>query len=434
MAIHAMSLLARKRFSVFDPLVLFWGGCLVVYVYQPIAFRSQLENWYSATSLESTSIYVIFGLFAVSLGYELRIWRFFYRMLPKGPASIDWRKIQSGGLLLILAGAGGLVYEFTSAGGAQAWASASRGGTDWQQISGYVGALTALLPFGIFLYALSVEARQVKGMRRIAPWLLMILLLVWFAYLGTRSRFIATILSGLMAYYLPRKQNPSIVVCATIFSFLLFFSSFLGIYRERFTDFSFNLTDTSLGQIWAEVSSTDSNHNQQLISRGMEFSSTVAVIENVPKTIDYAYGYPLLEFASRPIPRSLWPSKRYPHYEAFTPIYQHAHLSDHWIEGVTIPILAGPAFTFVGHWFAVGGPIALMIAGILTGGLFRSIKKLYDNSEVQDGKLPVFAVLTSIGLAEAISTPLFWIFNIPLILIPILAILSFARVRIKANR
>jgi hypothetical protein len=126
----------------------------------------------------------------------------------------------------------------------------------------------------------------------------------------------------------------------------------------------------------------------------------------------------------------MWPEKRYPHFEAFTPIYQRADLSEYWVTYATTPILAGPAFGYIGHWYAVGGPIALVFAGLFTGGLFRAIRTIFNRPEKREGDLVLYMlVIMPIGFGDAASTPLFWIFTLPLILMPLLVLLYLTRRR-----
>ena len=122
--------------------------------------------------------------------------------------------------------------------------------------------------------------------------------------------------------------------------------------------------------------------------------------------------------------------KRYPQYEAFTPIYQMEDLSRYWVPNVTTPILAGPAFGYIGHWYAVGGAVALVFAGLFTGGLFRAVRTILNRPEKREGDLVLYMlVIVPIGFGEAASTPLFWILTLPPMLMPLLVLVYLARRR-----
>jgi hypothetical protein len=118
-----------------------------------------------------------------------------------------------------------------------------------------------------------------------------------------------------------------------------------------------------------------------------------------------------LEWLTRPIPRSLWPEKEYPHYECFTPIYDQAGLSSCVVATSSKRIVVGPAFTFVGHWYAVGGPFVLAVAGFLTGAFFRVLRAMYESFPRSQGNMLLYSLLLPIGFVEAGSTPLSWIYS-----------------------
>jgi hypothetical protein len=110
-------------------------------------------------------------------------------------------------------------------------------------------------------------------------------------------------------------------------------------------------------------------------------------------------------------------------------------LSRYWVPYPTTPILAGPAFGYIGHWYAVGGAVALVFAGLFTGGLFRTIRTIFNRPEKREGDLVLYMlVIVPIGFGEAASTPLFWIFNLPLMLMPLLVLLYLTRRRDRKLR
>jgi len=327
----------------------------------------------------------------------------------------------------------GYTIQFASAGGVGEWLSVGRGGTDWAHLSGYTTWLADLVPLGVTVSLFHIAFHKVGAFKKTLTVLLGGLMLLWFLYLGTRSRTIGFSVVLLSAYYLPKRKNTPVRALVPLFGIMLLVTSFLGEYRGSFTDLSFHLDNVD----WQEAKGTTvpsmflSTRDREALSpktsRGEELSCVMAVVDLVPKKIDYNYGYALLEFLTRPIPRSLWPDKRYPYYEAFTPIFQAAGLSSHWVPYAHKPILVGPAFTFVGHWYAIGGPIALILAGFLTGALFRCIRCIFDRRPGSEGDVLLYVMLLMIGFSEAASTPLFFLFGLPFHLIPVLLLFWLCR-------
>jgi hypothetical protein len=81
-------------------------------------------------------------------------------------------------------------------------------------------------------------------------------------------------------------------------------------------------------------------------------------------------------------------------------------ISEHWDYSGREPILVGPAFAFVGQWWANGGPVAIALAGIFTGIMLRAFRNVYDRSPGSEGDAVLFMLLAPIGFFEAASTPL----------------------------
>jgi hypothetical protein len=106
-------------------------------------------------------------------------------------------------------------------------------------------------------------------------------------------------------------------------------------------------------------------------------------------------------------------------------VLREAQLSQATVRGTDM--LMGPAFTFIGHWFYVGGPIGLIFGGLLTGVLFRTIRTLYDRECRSEGGILIYVSLIGIGFSEAVSTPLAWLSSLPFVLGPLALILFLCR-------
>lgn len=430
---HSEFVYRNRRWSMLDPLNFFWAGALVIYVLQPLRFYNPLEQWYGEDGIIETLLVVLFGLVWVVLGYESRLASRVGRALPQLPERLVPNRMLVSCAVLIALGCAGWVLEFRSAGGIVSWAGQARGGTDYSAVSGYVRAMSSLLIAGIGLLALHVEMHRRGALLRVFAWAALALALLWMIYLGSRSRTILIVATGLLAWYLPRRKSPSFLLILPAFVALYVVTSFLAEYRLHFTNLSFNTeridwneaADLSLPTLF----SSEDSQAVQRVSRGIEFSATAAVVDLVPDRVPFNLGMPLLEFFTRPIPRSLWPEKRYPHYEAFTPIYEVGQLTTYWVFDIETPVMAGPAFGFTGHWYAMGGLISLSLAGFVTGALFRAIRTGYYGMPCREGNTVLYLMLCPIGFGEAAGTPLFWLFSLPLLLAPVVLLTLFAKQR-----
>jgi hypothetical protein len=114
--------------------------------------------------------------------------------------------------------------------------------------------------------------------------------------------------------------------------------------------------------------------------------------------------------------------------EAVQGVLRQGRLADAFVRDTNL--LMGPAFTFAGHWYYVGGPLGLILGGIITGSLLRAVRHVYDRSHgSSEGDIILFASLIPIGFGEAAGTPWGWIFTIPLTLLPLLVLFVFCKSR-----
>jgi len=330
----------------------------------------------------------------------------------------------------------GYRYQFASAGGFSNWGASSRGGTDWNNVSASVAQLADLLPFGILLLLFEAEMHTREFAKRLFAWAIGSGMWLWMFYLGSRSRIIGFALAMLAAYYIPRRRNPPLALLAACGLILLISVEFLGQYRSQFTGLSFNVETADLSSMSENVLPAwlgGRSEAQKLAKgEGAEFNCVMGVIEVVPDSVPYDGGHALLEFLTRPIPRMIWPEKRYPHYESFTKVMNAAGIPGARIATESADLVAGPAFTLVGHWYAIGGPIALALASFLTGTVFRTIRGIYDRSRGEADAI-LYMMLGSIGFNEAAATPLFFLFTLPYTLLPVLLLFRICRITSPAR-
>lgn len=433
--IHTFKLHSKGRWLLLDPLNMFWAGVLVVYVMQPISHASTFIDWHPDGVFELTLFWTVFGLVFVLIGYEQPIGSFRDRIIPAMPYRFISTRFALGAYILIFMGIFGYMFQFASAGGAEKWLEVGRGGTDWDNVSGYMLATADLLPLGILMLLFHAELHPVSKAKRQIIWLLGFGMLLWFLYLGTRSRTISFSLVLLAAYYLPRRRNPPLWHAAFIFLMLFIIVNFQASFRGNFTNLSFNLNQINIEEAYRLSAPGFLGGNLETqakdISKSIEFNCVMSVVELVPDRVDYNYGYGHLEIFTRIIPRALWPDKIYPSMESGQGVLREGGLTSATVRDTNL--LMGPAFTFAGHWYYVGGAVGLMLGGLLTGAMLRLIRYIYDRSCGAEGDLILFTILSSVGFGEAAATPLGWIFNIPITLLPVLIIFYWSGERIPSN-
>jgi len=429
MIAHTLSLISRKRLLLLDPLFAFWAGILVIYVGQPLSYRQIFIEWHSEKLFETTLGWTLLGLLCVLWGYE---WNLGVRLglkLPQSPAKLSPVKLTLAGYGLVFLGVLGYLYLFASAGGVNEWLSVGRGGTDNENVSGYVAQSADLLPLGVVLLLFQMHFHPAPLPKQIALWFLAALIWWWFLYLGSRSRLIGFTIGGMGATYLPGRKSPPLALAGAVFLALFILSNFQEAYRDKFTNLSLNLDQIDMRE--ARDSALpfflggDPTLQADAVSSGIEFNCVMSVVELVPDKVPYNYGYGYLELFTRWIPRAIWPDKFYPQMEALQGVLREAQLSQANVRDTNI--LMGPAFTFVGHWFYVAGPLGLIFGGLLTGVLFRTIRTIYDRGNRSEGDILIYVSLIGIGFSEAASTPLAWLSTLPFALGPLALILFLCR-------
>lgn len=424
---HAWYCAQRGRWFVLDPLNAFWAGALVCYAWQPIAHFDTVAQWRGTDVGETTLLMALLSVVGVVVGYESGLGHRLTRRVAGMPAGLRPDRLILAALVLIALGIVGYGYFVASAGSLSAWLSVGRGGTRWENMNGYVAQLHSLLPVGVGLLLFHVELHRERTSLRVAAWLAAAVQWLWFIYLGSRSRTIVFALLMLAAYFLPKRRNPPLLLIPGMVAAMVVLVQFQTEYRGKFTNLSiwgnldFEEVKASAPQ-WLVSGSSASG-----VSAGFEFNCAAAVVELVPDVVDYNYGYTHLELFTRPIPRAIWPDKIYPMYRAYTPLFREGRLSTTVIPNAKEYMLMGPSFTFVGHWYSVGGAIALIVAAILTGAMFRGIRGIYDRQPGNEGDVVLYASLVPLGFGEAAGEPLFFLFTLPFTLGPLLLVLWLCR-------
>ena len=298
--------------------------------------------------------------------------------------------------------------------------------------------LEGLLPIGILLLLFLASFRSAGRARVILTGAVTAAFLCFLTYLGTRSRVIYLVITVIAAYYVPRRRNLPLALLLTTGILLIGTTQFLGLYRQNFTNLSFNLDDIDLSEVRSAILPValggDRLSASDRLGAGIEFNVVLSVIELVPSQVPYNFGYGHLELLTRAIPRSLWPDKRYPHMESVQGVLRTGNLSGATVKTTNQDLLAGPSFTFLGHWFYVAGPLGVLLGGILTGVLLRTIRGIHDRDPGNASDMIVFTSLIAVGLAEAASTPLLFLTTLPFQLLPLVMALRLSSARPQRSR
>src|SRR5262249_60048684 len=118
--------------------------------------------------------------------------------------------------------------------------AAQRSATEGRDGHGNVAVVVAFLLLGVMLLLFVANFRRLPLPLSLAAWALSVLLLTWHAYMGARSLVIASVLTMLAAWYLPRRCNPPAWLLAGTFAGLMVVVQFMAHYRNNFVDLSFN--------------------------------------------------------------------------------------------------------------------------------------------------------------------------------------------------
>ncbi len=429
---HSSKLYQQRRWLLLDPLNAFWVGLVFCYILQPIIGAKLFLSWHPESIFVKTLLALLLGSVCVVIGYESRLGTATARRIPVPPARLSSSKLLISAIGLFCIGVIGYAYIINKSGGLWEWLSVGRGGTDVARVQGYLPELAQGLAGGIMLLLFRANSQKISDTGKLVAWVTAGLLWLWFLYLGSRSRLIALSIFLCAMYYLPSRQNPR-PLTAMVLLIGLFVATTFQDYRESFTNLSFHFETIDkkefLAKILPEWLGGSSSAKLSRISPGSEFNCAMSVIELVPEKVSYNYGYGFLEVFTRPIPRAIWPGKRHPHLESVQGILREADLSSSAVQTIEHEeLLMGPAFCFVGHWYYVGGFFGLMLGGLFTGFLLRTIRAFFDVHADNQGVILLYPLLISIGFFEAAFTPLYWVFfSLPAIIIPLVVILFLCR-------
>lgn len=420
--VYMYTLKLRQAFHVFSVLTVFVAGFFIVYVKQPLEAYEKVSTKYGLGIVENIIGIAIISLIFVFIGYESCKKNKLLKILPDPPRELNIQRLYLFGFVLIIIGAYAYNIQFSSAGGFWRWAAQARGGTDWENISGYVVQLANLLPLGVLFIAFGASLHRKNILMNTAAILLAIFVAMLFIYVGSRSRLIMWTMSLLYVLYSPAKRNPPLWVPGILFVLLIPITEFLAINRASIRDLNFyanevNWDETKLALLPGFMKDPFEKSVTYNPNSGSDLICVAAVVSMYPKDIEYNLGTPLLELLTHGIPRAIWTEKRYPHYEAFTDVLWRSGLSSNWVTYGKTNILTGPAFTFIGHWYSMLGLVSIIIASLVTGYFYKLLDRWRYSEIGHQGRMILFLPVLSIGFSDAVATPLFWLFEMPIQLI-----------------
>jgi hypothetical protein len=423
---------ARRRFFAFDPLMFFWAGLFASLVAEVVGSYDDYVFYYDETSVLWALGYTVIGLAFLHLGYHLGYGERWAMRVPTIAPKLMPNMLLLFSLLPMGLGLLGWALEISTAGSLQQWAAVARGGQKYAEESGYVNFMASLLLSGASLLVVHVELHRRNFILKCLGWGMLVFLLIFFLYLGSRSRVIACVGVAFMAWAVPRRRNPSLLIAVPVFLMLNVVVNFQANYRNYFTNFSFNFDQIDWSQVPENVLPrflTGATGRTRVASRASEFGMTVAVAWLVPDTVPYTYGREFLQLFTQPIPRALWPDKSYPRGEAWSDIHQIAGTSSYWTPDIAKPYLAGPSPGYIASWVYNGGIVGLLIGGLLTGGWFRFVRTIYERSSNCEGFLIIYIILAPTGFGEPTTHPFIWLYSLPLLLAPLTIVLLLMRYR-----
>lgn len=427
LVIHVLRGLKSKTFFVFDPLIFFWAGVLVIYVNEGISNYENYVQRYGEESIEATYAWIFMGLLFLHFGYSLRQGSRLARKIPHLSTKISPNGMLFFSVAITALGLLGWSMQIQSAGSLTAWAATPRGGENWEELSGYVTQLSSMLIVGLSLLLLHVEMHRRSLFMKVVAWSLIGLLFLFFLYLGSRSRIIAVLLVALMAWSLPRRRNPSFLLLVPLGLVLFVLVSFQAEYRMHFRNFSFNLHEIDFTEVPSRILPRyiSGDDSQKTFTLGTSFSMTAAVVDLVPKEIPFAMGGEFLQLVTHAIPRAIWPEKRYPRGELWSEVHLRAGTSNWWVTHISKPYLAGPAPGYIASWYYNGSVFGLFVGGVITGVFFRFVRGFYERGRANESYIVLYTVLAPVGFGEAVGHPFNWVYTMTLVLIPLTLILKF---------
>jgi len=406
--------LQKDGLGLFDPLACFLLPFLIINVFQPISYLDVFESWSDRGIIIRTLFEVLVGLLFVLVSFWFGAGPKLALAFPGAFRLVSRPRLSLLALVTTAIGIVGWGLQIYLAGGFEVWSATARGGTQYEEIPGYVLLVGDLVYIGLLVGLVTSELERNGQLRNIFL-ILALLALAWCVYIGSRSRTIFMLFIIGASYYLPRARHPGLWPILALPP-LAILSNLLTEVRGAFRDFTFYVDEVDLQDAITKSLIFSGSDTAKTVTPAMDFNVILTVVNLVPDTVSYAWGYPLLEIFTRPIPRMFWDDKIYPMLESFFPIFATGMLSAMPVEYGKTELLMSPAMPFIGFWHLNGGVLGVIVGSVLTGMLLRAISEVFRNQEIgKEYRICVVILLGfQIGFTEGAATPLHWAFSVPL--------------------
>ncbi len=365
---------ARRRFDIFEPIVIFSATFTAMFVLRPVAMLANAEFdflWSPGVDLRGTFdemlLLVLIGSAAFMVGYHLPLGRRLAAVVPKPPS--DWR---SDRVIVLCIGASllGLILFalfLIQAGGLSAVDLILRGrslGTErvLREGSSYF-VLAPLILVGASLVTFAVGLRLRKPtVLMLALALAVLVMIVWGSF-GSRIAIGPLVLAMAVCVYLYRDARPRAITVLAFVALMMFASTVIA--TERFSDIRGEKSRVEVAvevllnpaSIIAPVLTGPDNTIAPALAAGLTI---------VPDEVPHTYGLSTFrDFLIRPVPRNLWPEKPLPPREEVIATMAPAAYQAH---------IANPEFSnlFVFYIdFGLLGGLALALYGIIGRTLYE---------------------------------------------------------------
>ena len=200
-------------------------------------------------------------------------------------------------------------------------------------------------------------------------WLLLVIVFVSSAF---RFRLFIFLVASLMLFYLRRRARPGVPMLLGSGAVLLFAAGWVSLMRVYF--FSYGTVGTASPTIAMILKSA--------LKDTWIFVTLAAVMEAIPRYINYVYADPLVYILILPVPRFLWPDKPSPEWLGL--IGQAIGTRSSGIAGAAVP--------HFGEFYMAFGWAGIAVSMLLFGIYIRALWAFYQADPDDPGRQVIFAI------------------------------------------
>ena len=417
-----------------NPVNVFWLAFVYAGVAQPLLTDDEWIAFYGRdVFLQTLAMFPLLGI-AFAIGYSLPLGLFASRILPdfRKPSQV---KVCVAGVLLIAIGLLGYFLIIRASGGTQYWLSSPKANTDYERLSGYTYTLPRLATLGLMILLCHAFSQREAVFYKLSLVGLVIINTLWQAYYGVREGTLMMLVILYGSSFAAMRRNPPIWATALLFPTLIFIFGFVPTYRGDFRNLSFNVQDRPALIVDRSLAFfSDPNYGSQAASvykpdKGpdlwSDFGMAISIVNYVPEKVPYDNGYMLLEILTHGIPRAVWPDKIYPEPESWDRFFRVTNIS---LSENLAGLRSGPSPTMVGKYYYIGGPLGIILGGMLSGFCFRALWEFLRRQLRYVTGIILLVASVGLGGMEMIH-PFGWsvLFWIPTVFLPFLVFVWITR-------